>query len=154
VIRQQLKREIFIEAPPEIVWKAVTEPEHMALWLSDSAQLDLRAGGVGTLTWHPGGKATEELDEPLSVPVRVETIEPPHQFRFRWSHPADAEPTPENSLLVEFRLTPQADGTRLTVLESGFAELGRPEEAEAHDEGWTAHLERLRQHLTQETALK
>jgi uncharacterized protein YndB with AHSA1/START domain len=156
MVRQELKREIVIEAPPEIVWEAVTEPDHIALWFSDAAELDLRPDGNGTLTWKPGGNATEELDEPLVIPMRVETVDPPRYFSYRWAHPQDSEPTPANSLLVEFTLTPEGDATRLSVVESGFQEIERDTDAEleGHAKGWKVHLERLRQHVAQEPTLR
>jgi uncharacterized protein YndB with AHSA1/START domain len=156
VVRQELKREIVIEAPPEIVWSAVTEPEHIALWFSDAAELDLRPDGTGTLTWRPGGKATDELEETMVIPLRVIEVDPPRYFAYRWTHPADEEPTPANSLLVEFTLTPEGDATRLSVVESGFNQVQREtdRELEGHEEGWRVHIERLRQHVTQRSAVR
>jgi uncharacterized protein YndB with AHSA1/START domain len=156
LVRQQLKREIVIEAPPEVVWDIVTEPDQIALWFSDTAELDLRPGGTGTLTWRPGGNATQPIEEPLAIPVQVQEVDPPRYFSYRWTHPADAEATPVNSLLVEFTLTPEGDATRLSVTESGFQEIERDTEGEVegHAEGWTVHLERLREHAVRESALR
>jgi uncharacterized protein YndB with AHSA1/START domain len=156
LIHQQLEREILIEAPPEVVWRAVTEPDQIAMWFSEEAELELRPGGVGTITWKPGGRATGELKEALSVPVKIEEVDPPHYFSYRWTHPADAEATPANSLLVEFKLSPEGDFTRLSVVESGFREIERDttEEIEGHSEGWKVHLESLREHATREAALR
>jgi uncharacterized protein YndB with AHSA1/START domain len=154
LVTQQLKREIVIEAPPEIVWGAVTEPDQIALWFSEEAEFDLQPGGTGSLTWHPGGKGTSDLKETMVVPVQVEEVDPPRYFSFRWTHPVDSEATPANSLLVEFTLTPQGDATRLSVVESGFAEIERDtdSELEGHEEGWKAHLEGLREYAVGQTA--
>jgi uncharacterized protein YndB with AHSA1/START domain len=148
LVSQQLKREIVIEAPPEIVWDAVTEPDQIALWFSDAAEFDLQPGGAGSLTWHPGGRATDELSETMVIPVQVLEVDPPRHFSFRWTHPEGAEATEENSLLVEFTLTPEGDATRLSVVESGFQEVDRDTEAEmrGHGEGWKVHLESLREY--------
>jgi uncharacterized protein YndB with AHSA1/START domain len=152
----ELKREIVIEAPPEVVWNVATEPDQIALWFSDAAEIDLRPGGRGTLTWHPGGKSTSEIDEPLSVPLRVLEVDPPRYFSFRWTHPVDAEPSPANSLLVEFTLEPDGDNTRLILVESGFRELENPSElqVEGHADGWSVHLETLREHASKLAALR
>jgi uncharacterized protein YndB with AHSA1/START domain len=154
LVSQQLTREIVIEAPPEVVWPVVTEPEQIALWFSDAAEFDLRADGTGTLTWRPGGHATAALEEPMVIPVRVQEVDPPRYFSYRWTHPADEEPTPANSLLVEFTLTPEGDTTRLSVIESGFQEIERDTDAEieGHAEGWEVHLGRLREHMARESA--
>jgi uncharacterized protein YndB with AHSA1/START domain len=150
LVSQQLKREIVIEAPPEIVWGAVTEPDQIALWFSDAAEFDLQPGGAGSLTWHPGGNATDELSKTLVVPVQVLEVDPPRYFSFRWTHPEGVEATEENSLLVEFTLSPEGETTRLSVVESGFQEIDRDAEAEmeGHGEGWAAHLEGLREYVT------
>ena len=150
MIRNELKREIVIEAPQDVVWSTVTEPEQIALWFSDAAEFDLRPDGTGSLTWKPGGRATSELEETMVTPVRILEIDPPRYFAFRWTHPADQDPTPANSLLVEFTLTPEGDATRLSVVESGFEEIDREtaaSEADGHARGWPEHLERLRDHV-------
>jgi uncharacterized protein YndB with AHSA1/START domain len=74
----------------------------------------------------------------------IETVEPPERFAFRWqASPDDAPMT-----LVEFTLEPHAEGTRLFVVESGFANL-RPElrTRESHQEGWQRELGELAQFL-------
>jgi uncharacterized protein YndB with AHSA1/START domain len=156
LIRNELRREIVIEAPQDIVWSTVTEPEQIALWFSDAAEFEVRPDGTGSLTWKPGGRATEELEETLVIPVRVLEVDPPRYFAFRWTHPADEDPTPMNSLLVEFTLTPEGNATRLSVVESGFEEIERDarNQAEGHDSGWKIHLGRLRDHLQQELAAR
>src|SRR5256885_372350 len=99
-----IEREIVIEAPLEVVWAVVTEPGHMSGWFSDSVELDLRPGGAVTLSWSDHGP----------VHGRVEQVEPPHLFSFRWvvDGPGD-ELGEENSTLVEFRLATDGDLTRL-----------------------------------------
>jgi uncharacterized protein YndB with AHSA1/START domain len=152
LIRNELKREIVIEAPQAVVWSTVTEPEQIALWFSDAAEFDLRPDGTGSLTWKPGGRATSELEETMVTSVRILEIDPPRYFAFRWTHPADEDPTPSNSLLVEFTLAPEGDATRLSVVESGFGEIDRDtaeSEADGHAKGWPEHLERLRDHVEQ-----
>ncbi len=150
MVSQQLKREIVIEAPPEIVWDAVTEPDQIALWFSDGAEFDLRPGGAGSLTWHPGGRATEDLTEAMVIPVQVIEVDPPRHFSFRWTHPEGTETTEGNSLLVEFTLTPEGDTTRLSVVESGFQDVDRDTDAQmqGHGDGWKVHLESLRRYAT------
>jgi uncharacterized protein YndB with AHSA1/START domain len=156
LVSQQLKREIVIEAPPEIVWDAVTEPEQMALWFGDAVEFELRPGGTGTMTWKPGGRATEELDEAIHLPLQIEAVEPPRYFAFRWTHPEDAEATSSNSLLVEFTFTPEGEATRLSVVESGFATVDRDAagELEGHSEGWRVHLQSLREYAVREAAVR
>lgn len=140
MVPDRIEREILIDAPIEVVWAVVTEPEHVGTWLGDSAAIELRPGGEMLMTWGEGGR----------VSGRIERVEPPHIVAFRWGHlsrgPASgAELREGNSTLVEFRLTAEGGGTRLRVVESGFARLdGTPEEnaryAEDHERGWEREL--------------
>ena len=144
MVPERIRREILIDAPVDVVWAVVTEPEHISRWFSDSVELDLRPGGRAVLHWDGQG----------TVHGRVERVEPPHVFSFRWVVPRtpDADVAPGNSTLVEFRLASEGDRTRLTVVESGFADLALPEDArqqrfDGHDRGWDHELAQLVEHL-------
>ena len=140
MVQDSIEREILIEAPIEVVWAVVTEPEHVARWFSDAAEIDLRHGGDARLTWHENGGAYR---------ARVERVEPPHTFAFRWVQRVGEEPKEGNSTLVEFSLQAEGEHTRLRVVESGFARLTGPEEEKAEHQsenvgGWARELEELR----------
>ena len=83
-----------------------------------------------------------------SVRARIEAVEPHTRFAYRWApfkDPGGDEPVEGNSTLVEFTLAPDGDGTRLRVVESGFAALATSEEQRAENhagntEGWAAEL--------------
>jgi uncharacterized protein YndB with AHSA1/START domain len=136
----RIEREIEIEAPVEVVWAVVTEPHHIASWFTDSATLDLRPGGEGRFDF-----TSRSTGGPATVNLRVERIERPRLFSFRWTHPDGAEPDETNSLLVELRLEAAGDATRLHLVESGFERAGRGQHrAHAdHESGWDVHLGRL-----------
>ena len=139
MVPSQIEREILIEAPVDVVWRVVTEPDQIKQWFSDEAELDLRVGGEGRLTFNAR----------TSFPLQVEAVEPPRRFAFRWAHPEGAGPDPENSMLVEFTLRAEAGNTRLRVVESGFDTIDWTEErkekyAEDHSNGWQFYLGRLR----------
>jgi uncharacterized protein YndB with AHSA1/START domain len=147
MIPSAIEREILIEAPVEVVWGVVTEPDQISRWFSDAAEIDLRPGGEGTLTFN-----TKATNEHATVRLLVESVEPPHKFSFRWDYPAGAEPREGNSLHVEFTLIAEDGKTRLRVVESGFLKLERPEEekamyAEVHGKGWDAHLVSVRDYV-------
>jgi uncharacterized protein YndB with AHSA1/START domain len=131
-------REILIEAPVDVVWRIVTEPEQMSRWFADRVDLVVEPGAHGYLSFGDQGG-----------PVVVETVDPPSLFSFRWNHPRDEEPAVGNSLLVEFRLTPEGDGrTRLRVVERDLEHRDWPAEekqryADEHREGWGEFLDRL-----------
>jgi uncharacterized protein YndB with AHSA1/START domain len=141
MVADRIEQEIVIEAPPEVVWELVTDPEHVGAWFGDAAEIDLRPGGDAALTWEGYG----------TFLARVEKVEPPRFFSFRWSRPKDTPPAEGNSTLVEFSLRAEGEGTRLTVVESGFATLARSEDEKAESfadntEGWKVELGHLREY--------
>jgi uncharacterized protein YndB with AHSA1/START domain len=145
VVPDRIEREILIDAPLDVVWAIVTQPEHVGSWFSDSADIDLRAGGEATLTWARHGSAR----------ATVEKVEPPHTFSFRWARPIGEEPRKGNSTLVEFTLSAAGEGTRLRVVESGFPELEGPEEANAkyaaeNQRGWDLELADLLEYVSKQ----
>ena len=148
MVPQRIERDILIDAPVEIVWAVITEPEHISAWFSDSAEVELRPGGQADLRWDDFG----------TVRGRVERVEPPHFFSFRWVVPRDpgADLTDDNSTLVEFSLRTEGDSTRLTVVESGFRDLAVPEDeklrhVDSHRRGWGLELGELEEYVGQRT---
>jgi uncharacterized protein YndB with AHSA1/START domain len=138
-----IEREILIEAPVEVVWTVVTEPDQIAGWFSDSVELDLRPGGEAVFHWR---------DHESVVEGRVERVEPPHLFSFRWVVGGGGKLDEHNSTLVEFRLSAEGEGTRLTVVESGFHDLSAPEDErnrhyDGHSRGWELELGHLSRYV-------
>lgn len=136
LVPDRIERTIVLTAPPSEVWSALTEPSRITQWFGTSAELDLRPGGEAVFGW----------GDTDIMAARIEVVEPERRFAFRWrsgpSDPAlpfDAAPT----TLVEFHLEPFDGGTRLTLVESGFAGLPESTGRVAFDEnsgGWTEEL--------------
>ncbi len=148
MIPNMIEKDILIQAPIETVYRVITEPDQISQWFSDTAEIELVPGGAGTLTFDD--RATNQR---AVVQLRVEAAEPPNRFAFRWDFPADAQPNPGNSLLVEFALTPEGRGTRLRMTESGFPGLDRPDAdrnatVDTHAKGWDIHLASLGHYVT------
>jgi uncharacterized protein YndB with AHSA1/START domain len=135
---QVIEREVLIEAPAEVVWRTITEPDQMSLWFADRVELVAEPGARGYVHFGDQGG-----------PVVVETVDPHTRFSFRWNHPLDEEPRDSNSMLVVFTLTPEGDErTRLRVTESGhelrdWPETEKQRYADEHQGGWTTFLDRL-----------
>jgi uncharacterized protein YndB with AHSA1/START domain len=143
MVPERIEQEIVIDAPLDVVWAVVTEPEHVGTWFSDSAEIDLRPGGEASLTWEKHGTAR----------AWVEKVEPPHSFSFRWARPVGQEPRKGNSTLVEFTLSAEGESTRLRVVESGFRELEGSEDeqakyAEENTQGWDFELGELQEYVS------
>ena len=129
-----IKKQIRIAASTAVVYEVITSPEHIVRWWAEEADVSPTPGCTGVLSFH---------DKEVRLTV-VEAV-PGQRFAFRWNYPEGADPTPQNSMLVTFVLTPDSDGTLLSVTEEGMREQGweaavLEEYYNGHDRGWTACL--------------
>jgi uncharacterized protein YndB with AHSA1/START domain len=147
----RIEREIWIDAPIEVVWSVVTEPDQITQWFSDGAEFEGAPGARGTLTFRGSRKGQVDPQPDSVVNLRIERVEPPRYFSFRWDSPAGADPDATNSPLVEFTLTEDGDATRLKLVESGLRLPDRTEDENDryvadHNRGWDHHLGLLRRY--------
>lgn len=95
-----------IPHPIQIVWDALTEPEHLARWYMTRARLDAREGGSieywsGPAQYHVTGK--------------ILAWQPPRLFEHEWNvEPQKGLPKGEKSI-VRWELTPDGEGTLLRI---------------------------------------
>jgi len=135
----RIERTVDLTAPPEKVWAALTTAEGLAAWFGNQATIDLRPGGSAQMKWTEG----------FTAYMRVERVEEPSVFGFTWHIYGLPEDDPRRTY-VEFTLEPAGAGTRLTVVESGFAQL--PEDAyraafDGNTSGWASELAELADYL-------
>jgi len=132
----RIERTVEVAHPPAKVWAALTTAEGLGAWFGNEATIDLRPGGAARMRWNEEGFTAE---------MRVERVEEPRVFGFTWpiyGLPAD---DPRRTY-VEFTLEPVGAGTRLRVVESGFAQLPEDVYRKAYDgntEGWAKELGEL-----------
>jgi uncharacterized protein YndB with AHSA1/START domain len=137
----RIERTVEIAKPPARVWAALTTAEGLSSWFGQQAEIDLRPGGAARMTFASHGDFT--------VDMRVERVEEPTVFGYTWQISGLPEDDPRRTY-VEFTLEPTATGTRLTVVETGFAQL--PEDAhrksfEGNTQGWASELGELVEYL-------
>jgi uncharacterized protein YndB with AHSA1/START domain len=68
--RSVLRMERVLPHPPEKVWRALTESEHLGSWFPTTVTLDLRMGGAIGFGFGPDGTITD--------------LDPPALFAFTW----------------------------------------------------------------------
>lgn len=133
-----VRRTIRIAAPVEKVWSAVTDAEHISKWFGKAVFEGAGVGARGTLTFEGYGV----------VPLRIEALEEPRLVSYRWGND-DANGTlpdevDDRSTVFTFTLEPIAEGTQLTVVETGFEFTSDPAaNMESHREGWDIELDKL-----------
>ena len=137
-----IEREIYVEAPPEVVFDVVSSPDHLQQWWPDEAHYEPVPGSTGEIVFGRRGAGG------AVVPFTVVEAQPPRTFSFRWTQPAGAAAVAGNSLLVTFDLTPSGGGTLLKMTERGFREMGwevavLEQQYQEHVTGWDFYLPRL-----------
>jgi uncharacterized protein YndB with AHSA1/START domain len=131
----RIERTLDISHPPDRVWAALTTAEGLGAWFGNEATIDLRPGGSARMSWTSGDKAQ----------MRIERVEQPTVFGFTWHIYGLPEDDPRRTY-VEFTLEPVNGGTRLTVVETGFAQLpGDAHQAAfgGNTEGWMRELNEM-----------
>jgi len=135
----RIERVVEIAHPPAKVWAALTTAEGLDGWFGEQAAIDLRPGGSARMTFGSGHAAD----------MRVERVEEPTVFGFTWHIYGLPDDDPRRTY-VEFTLVPTDQGTRLTVVESGFAQLPEDAYGTAYDgniRGWASELGELVDYL-------
>ncbi|HZU81087.1 MAG TPA: SRPBCC domain-containing protein [Acidimicrobiales bacterium] len=135
----RIERTVELAHPPVEVWAALTTAEGLSAWFGEKATIDARPGGAGQMTFASG----------VAVDMRVERVEQPNLFSFTWTVPGLPEDDPRRTY-VEFTLEPVSAGTRLQVVETGFAQLpddSRRDTYEGHRAGWEQELGELADYL-------
>lgn len=102
--REEISATIDIEAPPEVVWRLVSDPAQMPRWSPQCRKMIVRGPGpvgVGTTTINLNRRGL------LFWPTRSKITEfvPPRRFAFTIA---------ENGTVWSYDLEPTATGTRLT----------------------------------------
>ena len=135
----RIERTVELAHPPAMVWAALTTAEGLAAWFGNEATIDLRPGGAAWMRWTDG----------FTADMRVERVEEPTVFGFTWPIYGLPEDDPRRTY-VEFTLEPAGTGTRLTVVETGFAQLSEDAYRKAYGgntEGWAKELGELADYL-------
>lgn len=143
-MQDRIEKNIDIAAPIDRVWRAISEAEEFGSWFGVAFETPFAAGETswGRITDPPGMAH-------LRFAFRVVALEP-YRFAYEW-HPYAIDPdvdySAETPTLVAFTLTPIDTGTRLDLVESGFAALPPQRYADAvrmNTSGWETQLERVR----------
>lgn len=147
MVTDRIEKRVVLRAPRSRVWRALTDAGEFGTWFGVRLQAPFTEGATvrGQIT-HPGY-------DHLTMEVLVERIDPERYFAFRW-HPYATEPeadySQEPTTLVEFRLDETADGTVLTIVESGFDRIPLARRAEAfrmNEGGWTEQAKNIERHV-------
>lgn len=167
-VSDRIEKQILLRAPVPRVWRALTDVEEFGAWFGVRLDEPFAPGRTvtGRFVVLPDEEVFEEYQraqglQPAKVAIptgsivfcTVETMEPQRYFSFRWipySIDAECDPAQEPTTLVEFRLEAVAEGTRLTIVESGFERVPAHRRERAfrmNDGGWGAQIENVKRYV-------
>lgn len=135
----EIRSEMILRAPQSKVWWALTSHEGWTGWFSQGVEGVFAVGEMLTLDFGPYGDCFARVCE-----MTPETV-----FAYQW-HPGDGasfDTHPESELTtVRFTLEAVAEGTRLTMVESGFENISDPRRIpalEGNTNGWKSELAKM-----------
>ena len=121
--------QVRLDAPPEEVFRYLTEPERYVQWQGVKAELDPRPGGVYRVWMDANTVASGAFVE----------VEPTGRVVFTWGWEGN-ESLPPGSSTVEFTLEADGNGTVLSLRHTGLPD---GEAAAMHEQGWRHFTARL-----------
>lgn len=145
----RIEKTIDIKAPVSRVWRALTDSQQFGEWFRVRIDGPFAAGKRST------GQILVPGFDHIKWNAVVQKIEPERLFSYTW-HPyaidASKDYSDETPTLVEFTLEATDTGTRLKVVESGFAKIPahrRDEAFRMNSGGWAAQMENIARYVEQ-----
>jgi uncharacterized protein YndB with AHSA1/START domain len=143
----RIEKQVLLEAPRARVWRALTDVSQFNEWFGVSL----------TTPFAPGAEVSGPIGirnyEHVTMTIWIEKMEAERFFSFRW-HPyaveADVDYSAEPTTLVTFTLEDAPEGTRLTIVESGFDTIPASRRDAAfrmNEKGWAGQAENIRKFL-------
>lgn len=109
MIKSILKHDVWIAAPREHVWRAITETEQIKQWWGAEGYAEItELSPDATITFGTP-------DGPIFATIRL--VDPPHEFVYEWPPHPRYFSVP---FVTRYNLEEENGGTRLTFSESGF----------------------------------
>jgi len=143
-MQDRIEKSIELKAPIARVWRALTNHEEFGEWFRVKLDGPFVVGEVSR------GTVTFPDYEGLKWEATVVAMEAERLFSFTWcpyAHDEDRDYSKAPKTLVEFRLEPISNGTRLVISESGFNNL--PDDAlridalRSNTQGWNIQAANL-----------
>lgn len=132
----KIVKTVYLKAPPEHVWKFLTEADRLALWFHNGRD-DLQEGGDWVLETNSYGKEGEKLcyGKVLEMKKPERLV---HTFTHQWLKGVETT--------CVWTLEKVSGGTVLTLVHDGWDKVEEDAFGMAanHDQGWDEHFVRLR----------
>src|SRR5215469_8342253 len=151
VMSDRIEKQIELRAPVSRVWRALTDHREFGEWFRVKLDGPFVPGQVSR------GQMRYPGYEHVKWEAVVQKMVPQQLFSFTWPHPKSFDKehySPDSAkdptTLVEFKLEKTANGTLLTVTESGFDQLPADRRLEAfrrNEGGWAEQVRNIEAYL-------
>jgi len=145
----RIEKRVLLRAPLTRVWGALADARAFGEWFGVKLNGSFAPGA------RLSGKVAHEGYENVPFEITIERMEPERLFSWRW-HPHAVDPqvdySGEPTTLVVFELEATAEGTMLTVVESGFDGIPLARRLEAYrgnDQGWAVQMKAIEGYVGQ-----
>ena len=135
----EIKKSIVIDASPEVVFNAITNPEELTQWFPDQAILEPKVGGKIKFSFYKEEDREHRSFDFFPEGTIIEFI-PNKRISYTWQEPNTPD-FPRTVVTWELEKI-EDDKTRVKLLHTGF-EGGK---LFKHDEGWSHFLNQLRKY--------
>lgn len=143
----EVKKEITIRAPVDLVWHAWTISDRVSQWFAPETVIEAKKGGAYELYFIPGNR-----DGMNTKGCKVISIEPEKELVFEWKGPdqfASIMNIQDELTIVSVQFSKLNEATtKVTVLHDGFKALdGWTEAMNWHEMAWSGVLKSLKNAL-------
>jgi uncharacterized protein YndB with AHSA1/START domain len=136
----EIRKTIDVEAPPNVVFRALTDPKELVQWMSREASIDAWVGGTFRFKFH---WAVRNID--TEVTGKIVELVPGKKLSYTWKaamrsdrNPVRMEDAP--AAIVTWNLEELTGGrTRVTLVQKGFDERFRKD----GESGWEHFVSQL-----------
>lgn len=128
--KRTVKREIFIEKLPPVIWKALTEQESLRGWFAEEATVDLQIGGKYLSGW-------KDKQGNAAGPTEIVELAENRKLVYGWNFPGEGKSGDE----VTWELTRIGEKTRVNLKHSGFDPERNNKD---YAQGWHAYILKLK----------
>jgi uncharacterized protein YndB with AHSA1/START domain len=154
----RIEKKVLLRAPIARVWRAISDTREFGSWFGVEFDGPFIAGAhiKGRITPTSVDAEVAKSQEPhkgMEFEFEIHRIEPMRCLSFRW-HPfavdKNVDYSSEPTTLVVFELDETADGTLLTITESGFDGIPLARRAKAlaaNNQGWTVQAKLIEKYL-------
>jgi uncharacterized protein YndB with AHSA1/START domain len=138
-MQDKIERKVIIKAPKENVYTAIADPKQITKWFPDKIDGELKEGEQPIFHFSGHGKSQ----------IYVVAMRPHDYFAYRWVPGASnfvGDVLSTDSTLVEFNITETDGVSTVSMTESGFSKLPKPQAEAAFKQnsgGWEFMLGRL-----------